>query len=87
MASVILYLHAKVFDAGICAAELTGMRRHAAAHGWEVREVALDEKHLEPALRKTLHNLRPLGCVVQSGGRLNPPPRLFGDIPVVYVEL
>ena len=86
MASVVLYLHAKVYDASICAAEQTGMRRHAAAHGWDVREVALDEKHLAPALRKTLRNLRPLGCVVQSGGRLNPPPRLFGDIPVVYVE-
>ncbi len=86
MASIILYLHAKVFDAGICAAELTGMRRHAAARGWDVREVALDEKHLAPALRETLRRLCPLGCVVQSGGRLNPPPRLFGDIPVVYVE-
>ena len=82
----ILYLHAKVFDASICAVELTGMRRHAAARGWDVREVALDEKHLAPALRETLRCLRPLGCVVQSEGRLNPPPRLFGDIPAVYVE-
>ena len=69
MASVVLYLHAKVYDASICAAEQTGMRRHAAARGWDVREVALDEKHLAPALRETLRRLRPLGCVVQSGSQ------------------
>ena len=82
----ILYLHAKVFNAGITNAELTGIRRHATAHGWEVREVALDEKRLAPALRAAFCRFRPLGCVVQSGGRLNPPPRLFGDIPAVYID-
>ena len=82
----ILYLHAKVFDRVVCAAELMGVRRHAAVRGWKVCEVALDERHPAPELREAMRRLRPLGCIVTSGGRLNPPPRLFGGVPVVYIE-
>ena len=82
----ILYLHSTHFEARSVAAEMAGVRRHAAAHGWKALEVTIDEAQLTSALRETLRRLHPLGCVVNSGGRLNPSPRLFGKIPVVYVD-
>lgn len=82
----ILYLHSTHYDARSVAAEMAGVRRHAAAHGWKALEVTIDEAQLTSALRETLRRLHPLGCVVNSGGRLNPSPRLFGKIPVVYVD-
>lgn len=82
----ILYLTAKAFDARTREAESTGIRRYASARGWEVCLAALDERRPGPVLNAALHRLRPLGCIVKSGGCLNPPPRLFGATPVVYVE-
>lgn len=82
----ILYLG---FDDGaqMIHAKLAGMRRYAAARGWEVEPVAREDS-TPAALPGILARIRPVGCAVEchyGGSALT--PRLFGGIPVVYVTL
>ena len=59
-APCILYAPAAPGDA-IVEAEVAGVRRFAAARGWEVRPVAADT----PAtMRDAIRRVRPLGCIV-----------------------
>lgn len=66
--------------------ELSGIRRYAAARGWAV--VAVPESESRPGNLRTLFaEHRPIGCVVEcTVGRRDLPPRLFGAVPVVYLD-
>ncbi len=66
--------------------KLAGMRRYAAALGWDVSSVAAEDS--TPAkIPQLLAHFRPAGCIDDGVGRIRPllPPRLFGDVPVVYI--
>ena len=82
-APCILYAPAAPGDA-IVEAEVAGVRRFAAARGWEVRPVAADT----PAtMRDAIRRVRPLGCIVNlSNDRRDLPPSLFRGLPLVYVH-
>lgn len=66
--------------------KLAGVRRYASLRGWEV--VGVPRRETDPTeVRDLLARLRPAGVVVEGSGRRNVfPPRLFGRIPVSYVE-
>ena len=67
--------------------KLAGIQRYATARGWEA--VAVPECDSRPGgLRALFEKHRPVaGCVVEgSAGRRDLPPRLFGAIPVVYLD-
>ena len=66
--------------------KLAGMRRYGAALGWDVVMVERPDSTPEklPAL---FRRHRPVGCICEgSGHTVDLPPRLFGDIPVAYIE-
>ena len=71
----------------IQSASLAGIRRYAQSLRWDVVVVPLAESRPGgiPAL---LAAHRPVaGCIVDgSGGRRDLPPRLFGEVPVVYMH-
>lgn len=70
----------------IQATTLAGIRRYAAARGWEVEAVSTDDSRPDRLL-PLLRRLRPAGCVVDcADGRTDLPPRLFGKVPVVYLH-
>ena len=66
--------------------KLAGVRRYASLRGWDV--VGVPRGETAPAeVRDLLARLRPAGVVVEGSGRRNVfPPRLFGRVPVSYVE-
>lgn len=63
---------------------LDGILRCAKSHGWEVATLAALES--DPAtVRKTIKQLRPVGCIVECWYASHDlPPAFFGAIPVVY---
>ena len=63
---------------------LDGILRCAKSHGWEVATLAALES--DPAtVRKTIKQLRPVGCIVECWYATHDlPPAFFGAIPVVY---
>ena len=66
--------------------KLAGMRRYCAAPGWDVVMVERPDATSEnlPAL---LRRHRPVGCVCEGSGHVvDLPPRLFGAVPVAYME-
>ncbi len=66
--------------------KLAGMRRYGAALGWDVVMVERPDSTPEklPAL---FRRHRPVGCICEgSGHTVDLPPRLFGDVPVAYIE-
>lgn len=66
--------------------KLAGMRRYCAAPGWDVVMVERPDATPEnlPAL---LRRHRPVGCVCEGSGHVvDLPPRLFGAVPVAYME-
>ena len=77
---LILYLHTIPTDS--CQlAKLAGMRR------WRVINVSRSASriHMVPGLLARLH---PAGCIVEGAGRYDDlPSALFGDIPVVYIDV
>ena len=85
----ILYIDAKR-DSSAESGKVPGMRRWCATRGWRVMVVYRDEAHprrLRERLSTLLAEVRPAGCIVEaswSDGLL--PARLFGAIPVVYVD-
>ena len=82
-APCILYAPAAPGDA-IVEAEVAGVRRFAAARGWEVRPVAADTPE---TVRDAIRRVRPLGCIVNlSNDRRDLPPSLFRGLPLVYVH-
>ena len=63
---------------------LDGIRRCAVAHGWDVATLSVPEADLA-TVRKTLAQLRPVGCVVECWlARSDMPPRIFGSVPTVF---
>ena len=67
--------------------KLDGVRRYAALRGWEV--VPVSSVGLPYAgIPAVLERIRPDGCVVGcNGGDYFPPKRLFGAVPVIYLDL
>ena len=82
----ILYIDAIPGDP-IQALTLSGIRRYAAALGWEAVAVP-DSESRASTLRKLLRTHAPVaGCVVECAGlHVDLPPRLFGKTPVVYLH-
>lgn len=65
--------------------KLAGVSRYARLRKWNVQIVYRTEAM--PPVTKILKEFRPIGAIVESSdcsGRL--PPRLFGRIPVVYLD-
>ena len=72
-------------DAQMLCAKLAGMRRYAAARGWDVEPVTRKESTPE-ALPGILARSRPAGCIVECHfGNTALKPSLFKGVPVVYV--
>ena len=66
--------------------KLAGIRRYAGARGWSVS--VLSERQSRPAgLKRVLERRAPAGCIVEgSSAHSDLPPRLFGGIPVAYLD-
>ena len=66
--------------------KLAGIRRYVGVRGWNVEICA--ERHSRPkTLKKILSRLKPVGCIVEaSAAHVDLPPRVFGNIPVVYLD-
>ena len=66
--------------------ELDGIRRFAKPRGWRV--ATLDSAKTDPAtLPEMLKRVRPAGCIAECSARQRClPPRLFGGVPVVYLD-
>ena len=71
--------------------KLAGIRRYAAARGWEV-ETLLRGKTSRNAVKALCEGddgrPRPIGCVVESLAAYRDilPPKLFGKVPIVYLD-
>ena len=66
--------------------KLAGIRRYAALRGWDVVCVSRAELR-ETDVRSILARHHPVGVVVEgSGSHVIRPPRLFGSVPVAYIE-
>ncbi len=86
MRPLILYLHTIPTDS--CQeAKLAGMRRYAAARGWQV-ETLRREAARATMIPRILERRRPAGCIVEGAGRWDDLPQaLFGRMPVIYVDV
>lgn len=86
MAATILYLDT-IPGERIQNMTLAGIRRYAAARGWDAVAVPREESR-PAAIPALLAARKPVaGCVVEcSDGRRDLPPRLFGKVPVVYLH-
>ena len=63
---------------------LAGISRCAKAQGWDVSTLPPMEATPE-RMREELARLRPVGCVVECWlAQFDLPPKLFGEVPVVY---
>ncbi len=87
MSEAILYLDAEP-GGRIQAASLAGIRRYAQSLRWNVVDVPPADSRRPANISVLLAAHHPVaGCVVDgSGGRRNLPPRLFGEVPVVYMH-
>ncbi len=66
--------------------KLAGIRRYCATRGWDVETVSRQSFSTD-ALPEMLRLRRPAGCVVEGINNEDvPPPRLFGKVPVAYLE-
>ena len=66
--------------------ELEGIRRFAKPRGWRV--ATLDSAKTNPdTLPEMLNRVRPIGCIAECSARQRYlPPRLFGGVPIVYLD-
>ncbi len=68
--------------------KLAGARRHADALGWNLVPLIPDGGISAAFVRSAVSRLHPAGCIVDcSGGYEVPPQRLFGALPVVYLDV
>lgn len=82
-APTILYVDCEPLG-GMARVRLAGISRYAATRGWRVETLPHDNCSPE-TLRKTLAELRPIGCVAECWDpRTALRPALFGRVPVVY---
>ena len=66
--------------------KLAGIRRYAGACGWTV-EICSERQSRPKPLKSILARLKPQGCIVEaSAAHTDLPPRVFGKIPVVYLD-
>lgn len=66
--------------------KLAGIRRYAAMCGWKVEVLSEGESRPGP-LARALSRIRPDGCIVEgSGAHEDLQPRVFGKVPVVYLD-
>ena len=66
--------------------KLAGIRRYCSTRGWDVRPIERPGVSSE-GLPRILEKWRPIGCIVEGIGNTDVPrPRLFGAVPVVYLE-
>ena len=66
--------------------ELAGVRRYAKSRGWRVVTVE-PGRESQPGFEEFLAGLHPAGCIVEcSASFANPPPRIGGAIPTVYLD-
>lgn len=67
-------------------AKFAGIKRCAAAYGWEA-SIIWDTQSSPEQLKRTLARLNPIGCIVESAaGTYDLPPEIFGGVPVVYLD-
>ena len=67
--------------------KLAGICRFANAHGWEVSTTLPSERSRRSSVRRLLAQHSPVGCIVEcSGIDKPPPPGVFGDVPVVWLD-
>ena len=68
--------------------KLAGARRHADALGWNLVPLVPEGGISAAFVRSAVSRLHPAGCIVDcSGGYEVPPQRLFGALPVVYLDV
>lgn len=68
--------------------KLAGARRHADALGWNLVPLVPEGGISAAFVRSAVSRLHPAGCIVDcSGGYEVPPRRLFGALPVVYLDV
>lgn len=68
--------------------KLAGARRHADALGWNLVPLVPEGGISAAFVRSAVSRLHPAGCIVDcSGGYKVPPRRLFGALPVVYLDV
>lgn len=66
--------------------KLAGIRRYASARGWEVETLPKNATSRD-AVRALLAAGGIIGCIAEASGyRHSLPPRLFGGVPVVYLD-
>jgi len=83
---LILYFW-RVDDNPVQEAKLAGLHLYASVRGWKV-EAVHESQDCPGRVKALLRDRNPLGCIVESaGGRNFLPPRLFGSVPVVYLDL
>lgn len=82
----ILYLH--MISGDTCQlARLAGMRRYAAARGWEVEAIRRQDSRAS-MIGSIIARHGPAGCIVEGDGRMDDlPPALFGRVPVAYIDV
>ena len=67
--------------------KLAGIRRYAGACGWTVK-ISSERQSRPKSLKRMLARLKPQGCIVEaSAAHTDLPPRVFGKIPVVYLDV
>ena len=66
--------------------KLAGIRRYASMRGWTIG-IFSERESCPERIAKMLACRRPSGCIVEcSAAHSNLPPRIFGNIPVVYLD-
>ena len=83
--STILYLDMWIGER-IQEMKLAGIRRYAGMRGWNV-EICPERQSRPEPLKRLLACRSPLGCIVEaSAAHKDLPPRIFGKVPVVYLD-
>ena len=66
--------------------KLAGIRRYANMRGWKI-DISSERESRPELLAKKLLCCHPAGCIVEcSAAHSDLPPRIFGNIPVVYLD-
>lgn len=71
--------------------KLAGIRRYALTRDWEVQTITreeLDRDEVKALCAGDGGRAKPIGCIVEALADIRSilPPRLFGDVPVVYLD-
>lgn len=84
-APLVLYVNAEKRSI-IERSKFAGLKRCAGAYGWSA-DVVWDTRSHPEQLKKVLSRRHPVGCIVEcAAGMAGLMPRVFGTIPVVYLD-